>query len=116
MAAGLPFAEASFDAAMANVALRMFTDVVTRAVFADVRRVLRPRGLFLFHVNAHDDRPLREHARPVLRELEPDYVLEEARSDGPFLLAGISGRSPQRLARGHARAPGDHARTGDRAP
>jgi SAM-dependent methyltransferase len=78
MAAGLPFPEAGFDAVMANVALHMFTDAVTRAVFADVRRVLRAGGLFLFHVNAHDDRPLRERARPVLRELEPDYVLEEA--------------------------------------
>lgn len=78
MAAGLPFPEADFDAVMANVALHMFTDAVTRAVFADVRRVLREGGLFLFHVNAHDDRPLRERWRPVLRELEPDYVLEEA--------------------------------------
>jgi SAM-dependent methyltransferase len=78
MAAGLPFAEASFDAVMANVALHMFTDGVTRAVFADVRRVLRPGGLFLFHVNAQDDRRLREQARPIRHELEPDYVLEEA--------------------------------------
>jgi SAM-dependent methyltransferase len=76
--AGLPFAEASLDAVMANVALHMFTDAVTRTVFADIQRVLRPGGLFLFHVNAHDDRPLRERRRPVLRELEPDYVLEEA--------------------------------------
>ena len=78
MVAGLPFPEASFDAVMANVALHMFTNAVTRAVFADVRRVLREGGLFLFHVNAHDDRPLRERRRPVLRELEPDCVLEEA--------------------------------------
>ena len=78
MVVGLPFPEASFDAVMANVALHMFTDAVTRAVFADVRRVLRDGGLFLFHVNAHDDRPLRENQRPVLRELEPGFVLEEA--------------------------------------
>ena len=78
MAAGLPFPKSGFDAVMANVALHMFTDLVTRSVFADVRRVLRAGGLFLFHVNAHDDRPLRQRARPVLRELEPDYVLEEA--------------------------------------
>jgi SAM-dependent methyltransferase len=78
MAAGLPFPGASFDAVMSNVALHMFTDAVTRAVFTDIRRVLRESGLFLFHVNAHDDRPLRERARPVRRELEPDYVLEEA--------------------------------------
>jgi SAM-dependent methyltransferase len=78
MAAGLPFPAGGFDAVMANVALHMFPDSVTRAVFEDVRRVLRPGGLFLFHVNAHDDRPLRERWRAVLRELEPDYVLEEA--------------------------------------
>jgi len=74
----LPFLDSSFDAVMANVALHMFSDTVTRAVFAEVRRILRPAGLFLFHVNAHDDRPLRERWRPVLRQLEPDYVLEEA--------------------------------------
>jgi SAM-dependent methyltransferase len=56
----------------------MFTDAVTRAVFMDIRRVLREGGLFLFHVNADDDRPLREPRRPVRRELEVDYVLEEA--------------------------------------
>jgi SAM-dependent methyltransferase len=84
MAAGLPFPEASLDAVMANVALHMFTDAVTRAVFADVRRVLPEGGLFLFHVNAHDDRPLRELSRPVVRELEPDYVLEEARQTVRF--------------------------------
>jgi hypothetical protein len=39
--------------------------------------VVRPRGLFLFHVNAHDDRPLRARRRAVARELEADYVLEE---------------------------------------
>jgi SAM-dependent methyltransferase len=78
MAAGLPFPDASFDAVMANVAVHMFTDAVTRAIFADFRWVLREGGLFLFHVNAHDDRPLREPARPVLRELEPDYVLENS--------------------------------------
>ena len=78
LATGLPFPGGSFDAVMANVALHMFPDSVTREIFEDVRRVLRPGGLFLFHVNAHDDRPLRELWRPVLRDLEPDYVLEEA--------------------------------------
>jgi len=78
MATGLSFPDGSFDAVMANVTLHMFPDAVTRAIFGDVRRVLRPRGLFLFHVNADDDRPLRARWRTVLRELEPDYVLEEA--------------------------------------
>jgi SAM-dependent methyltransferase len=78
VAAGLPFPNASFDAVMANVSLHMFPDAITRSIFDDVRRVLRVNGLFLFHVNSLDDRPLRERARPIVRELEPDYVLEAA--------------------------------------
>jgi ubiquinone/menaquinone biosynthesis C-methylase UbiE len=78
LAAGLPFADESFDAVMANVALHMFPDRITRRVFNDVWRVTRPRGLFVFHVNATEDRELRERRRPVVREIEPNYVLEQA--------------------------------------
>ena len=74
----LPFDDASFDAVMANVSLHMFPLDVTRGLFAEVARVVRLGGLFLFHVNSSDDRPLRAKRRPVARELEPDYVLEEA--------------------------------------
>lgn len=73
----LPFPGGSFDAVMSNVAVHMFPDGVTRAVFAEVGRVVRPGGLFLFHVNALEDRPLRERSLPA-RELEPDYVVEES--------------------------------------
>jgi SAM-dependent methyltransferase len=76
--APLPFPDASFDAMMSNVALHMFPDRVTRSVFAEVRRVVPPEGLFLFHVNALEDRPLRARWRPGARELEKDYVLEES--------------------------------------
>jgi hypothetical protein len=55
----------------------MFPDRVTRAVFAEVGRVTRPGGLFLFHLNALEDRPLRARRLPA-RELEPDYVVEES--------------------------------------
>ena len=72
-----PVQDASVDAVMSNVALHMFPDGVTRAVFAEIGRIVRPGGLFLFHVNAIEDRPLRARARPVVREIEPDYVLEE---------------------------------------
>jgi SAM-dependent methyltransferase len=78
IARGLSFGDASFDAVMANVSLHMFPDTTTRSIFDDIRRVLRPNGLFLCHVNALDDRPLRERARPIAHELEPDYVLEQA--------------------------------------
>jgi SAM-dependent methyltransferase len=76
MATSLPFRTASFDAVMSNVALHMFDDALTRRVFAEVKRVLRPAGVFVFHVNALEDRPLRAKRRPPVRELEPNYVLE----------------------------------------
>jgi len=79
MAASLPFRHASFDAVMSNVAVHMFSDAVTRTIFGNVKRLLRPRGLFLFHVNALEDRPLRAQRKPPMRELEPNYILE---SDG----------------------------------
>jgi SAM-dependent methyltransferase len=73
----LPFPGGSFDAVMSNVAMHMFPDHVTRAVFAEVGRLVRPAGLFVFHVNALEDRPLRARRLPA-RELGPDYVVEES--------------------------------------
>jgi SAM-dependent methyltransferase len=73
----LPFADESFDAVMSNVALHAFDDAVTRSVFIKIARVVRPEGLFLFHVNALEDRRLRARRRPVARELEANYVLEQ---------------------------------------
>jgi SAM-dependent methyltransferase len=63
---------------MANVSMHMFSDQLTRSIFNEVRRVVRPSGLLLLHVNADDDRALRALRRPVKRELEPNYVLEES--------------------------------------
>jgi SAM-dependent methyltransferase len=77
MAQRLPFPDGDFDAVMSNVAMHMFPDGVTRAVFAEVARVVRPGGLFLFHVNALEDRPLRARRLPA-REVEPDFVVEES--------------------------------------
>jgi SAM-dependent methyltransferase len=73
----LPFPDGAFDAVMSNVAVHMFSDNVTRAVFAQVGRLVRADGLFVFHVNSLEDRPLRARALPA-RELEPDYVAEES--------------------------------------
>jgi SAM-dependent methyltransferase len=77
MAQRLPFVDGAFDAVMSNVAMHMFPDTVTRKVFLEVQRVVRPAGLFLFHVNGIEDRPLRASRLPA-RELEPDFVLEES--------------------------------------
>jgi SAM-dependent methyltransferase len=73
----LPFPDRSFDAVMSNVAVHMFPDDVTRAVFAEVGRLVRTGGVFLFHVNALEDRPLRARRLPS-RELAPDFVVEES--------------------------------------
>jgi SAM-dependent methyltransferase len=73
----LPFPDGGFDAVMSNVAVHMFPDGVTRAVFAEVGRLVRADGLFVFHVNALEDRELRARSMPA-RELEPDYVAEES--------------------------------------
>jgi SAM-dependent methyltransferase len=77
MAQRLPFPDGDFDAVMSNVAVHMFPDSVTRAVFAEVGRLVRTGGLFVFHVNALEDRPLRARWQPA-RELEPNYVAEES--------------------------------------
>ncbi|MBV7334085.1 methyltransferase domain-containing protein [Chloroflexi bacterium TSY] len=77
MAQGLPFSDFAFDAIMSNVAAHMFPDTVTRSLFHEIHRILSVDGLFLFHVNAVEDRPLRPLRWPPLRELEPNYVLEQ---------------------------------------
>jgi SAM-dependent methyltransferase len=77
MARPLPFPDEFFDAVMPNVAAHMFSDATTRAIFMEVGRVVRPNGLFLFHLNALEDRPLRARWRRPVRELEPNYILEE---------------------------------------
>jgi SAM-dependent methyltransferase len=73
----LPFPDGAFDAVMSNVAMHMFPDHVTRALFAEVERLVHAGGLFVFHVNALEDRPLRARWQPA-RELEPDFVAEES--------------------------------------
>jgi SAM-dependent methyltransferase len=78
MSSPLPFRGGTFDAVMSNVAVHMFPDVVTRSIFAEIGRVVRPSGLFLFHVNALEDRALRAQALPVVASPEPDFVVEES--------------------------------------
>lgn len=77
MAQPLPFRRANFDAVMSNVAAHMFSDKITRALFAEVRRILCPQGLFLFHLNALEDRSFRARGKPEMRELEENYILEQ---------------------------------------
>jgi SAM-dependent methyltransferase len=109
----LPFPDAGFDAVMSNVALHMFPDGVTRAVFAEVGRLVRAGGLFVFHVNSLEDRPLRARRLPA-RELEPDYVAEESGQtvhffSGPYLRELLAGWQQVQLVP----VPVRHRKTGE---
>ena len=76
MAGGLPFAKECFDAIFSNVALHMFDDMTTRTVIQEVKRILRPPGIFIFHVNSVGDRELRARRRRVSEKLGPNWVRE----------------------------------------
>ena len=65
-----------FDAVLSNVAIHMFSDMVTRAIFAGVGRIVCRGGLFLFHVNALGDRPLRAKLQRQV-QLEEHYIRQE---------------------------------------
>jgi SAM-dependent methyltransferase len=55
--AGLPyaFADKSFDAVYARLSLHYFPEAVTRDIFAEIARVLRPSGIFLGLFNSQFD-------------------------------------------------------------
>lgn len=77
MAKRLPFDSATFDAVMSNVAIHMFSDRITRKLFKEIRRIVRPNGLFVFHVNSTEDASVRADRHPPIREIEPNYFLEQ---------------------------------------
>jgi len=77
MAQGLPFATSSFDAVVSNVAVHMFSDGVTRDVFAEIGRVTKTDGAVVLQVNSVDDRLIRGRTKRVVKEMEPDFVLED---------------------------------------
>lgn len=77
MAKRLPFNSATFDAVMSNVAIHMFSDRITRKLFKEIRRIVRPNGLFVFHVNSTEDASVRAERHPPIREIEPNYFLEQ---------------------------------------
>lgn len=62
-----PLGDAAFDAVYAHLTLHYFTDEVTRAVFRELRRVLRPGGMLMFACKSDRD-PL--YGAGI--EIEPD--------------------------------------------
>jgi len=55
MADRLPFADERFDGVYSHLALHYFHDDVTRRIFDEIARVLRPGGLLVFSVKSTDD-------------------------------------------------------------
>jgi SAM-dependent methyltransferase len=79
MARPFPFAADAFDAVMSNVAMHMFDDPTTRQISGEMRRVVRPGGLLLLHVNSTEDFPYRAErlGRRRVETLGPDFYREE---------------------------------------
>ena len=73
----LPFRQDTFNAVMSNVALHMFDAATTRSLFLEVYRIVRPGGMFAFHVNSVADAEVRAERRTPTRQLEHNYVLEQ---------------------------------------
>ena len=85
---------------------------MTRAGFEQVGRLVRAGGLFVFHVNSLEDRPLRARRRPA-RELEPDYVAEESGQTVHFFSEAYLREAPRGMAAGAADSgPGAAAQDG----
>lgn len=51
----LPFGDASFDVIYAHLSVHYFDDAITKKVFADIHRVLKPGGLFFVKCKSIDD-------------------------------------------------------------
>lgn len=70
-AAQLPFADESFDLVACQFGVMYFSD--RRRAFAEIRRVLRPDGVFLFNVWDHlDSNELAETVTHALAQAFPD--------------------------------------------
>jgi hypothetical protein len=72
-------------------------------MFTQVGRLVRASGLFAFHVNSLEDRPMPARALSA-QELEPDYAAEESGQTVHFF-SEASLRAPGRMAAG-ATGPG----------
>lgn len=84
--AGLPFAAQTFDCVLASLSLHYFSWSKTIAVFADVRRCLRPNGWLVLRVNSRRDLyyGARGHAA-----IEPNFYRVRDRTKRFFNAADI---------------------------
>jgi SAM-dependent methyltransferase len=64
----LPFADATFDVIYAHLSLHYFDDKTTSRIFSDIKRLLKPGGVFAFLVNSTNDPEYRSG-----KEIMKDY-------------------------------------------
>ncbi len=62
------FANAEFDVVYAHLSLHYFNEMVTRQIFSEIYRVLKPGGVLAFFTNSTSDPEYRTGT-----QIEPDY-------------------------------------------
>ena len=67
-AGAIPLRDGSVDAAVSSFVLEHFDEELARAVFAELRRVLKPGGIFISLCDLESDHPMLSHARSVSPE------------------------------------------------
>lgn len=73
----LPFEDSCFDLVFANLSIHFFSDRETRSLISEVRRILKPNGVFSGTVNGLQG---LNAIKDIADEIEPHYYLN--RKDG----------------------------------
>ena len=83
MQSPLPVRNAAMDVVVASLSIHYFSWQATRALLDEVRRVLRPGGIFVFRVNATDD---VNFGALQGEKIEPNYyhVPPDGRNNRPY--------------------------------
>ncbi len=66
----LPFDDSSFSLVFANLSIHYFSDIGTKALISEIKRILLPGGMFIGSVNGMQG---AEHIKETAEELEPHY-------------------------------------------
>lgn len=73
----LPFDDNSFDLVFANLSIHFFSDSETRKLMSEIKRILKPNGVFAGTVNGIQGLKVM---KDIADEIEPHYYL--SRKDG----------------------------------
>lgn len=64
----MPFVDKEFDAVYARLSLHYFTDKVTKKIFREIHRVLKPQGYFCFLCKSNKD-PLYGQGKQIEKDM-----------------------------------------------